>query len=91
MDHDVYDAYDVADASGVYNGMAAAQLRVAWQKSRHSNSQGSCVEFARLPDGDVAVRNSRFPDGPALVYTRAEIEAMLLGIKDGEFDHLIAS
>ncbi len=75
----------------VYNGMAATELRgAAWQKSRHSNSQGSCVEFARLPGGEVAVRNSRFPDGPALVYTRAEIEAMLLGIKDGEFDHLIA-
>ncbi|MHB9860018.1 DUF397 domain-containing protein [Streptomyces sp. YIM S03343] len=101
MDHDVYDVlYDVADASGVpgvsglhhYNGMTATELSgVAWQKSRHSNSQGSCVEFARLPGGDVAVRNSRFPDGPALVYTRAEIEAMLLGIKDGEFDHLIVS
>ena len=61
---------------GTYNGMAATQLDgVAWQKSRHSNSQGSCVEFARLPGGDVAVRNSRFPEGPALVYTRAEIEA----------------
>jgi hypothetical protein len=23
------------------------------------------------------------------VYTRAEIEAMLLGVKDGEFDHLV--
>ncbi|WNI31018.1 DUF397 domain-containing protein [Streptomyces sp. ITFR-6] len=75
----------------VYNGMAATELRgVAWQKSRHSNSQGSCVEFAKLPDGDVAMRNSRHPDGPALVYTSAEIEALLLGVKDGEFDHLIA-
>ncbi|MEV7519513.1 DUF397 domain-containing protein [Streptomyces sp. NBC_01351] len=77
-----------------YNGMAAAELATAfgltWQKSRHSNSQGSCVEFAKLPDGDVAVRNSRFPDGPALVYTPAEIEALLLGVKDGEFDHLIS-
>ncbi|MFF4347629.1 DUF397 domain-containing protein [Streptomyces sp. NPDC001530] len=101
MDHDVYDVDDVYDgmaddvyngmADDVYNGMAATALNgVAWQKSRHSNSQGSCVEFARLPGGDVAVRNSRFPEGPALVYTRAEIEAMLLGIKDGEFDHLIA-
>ncbi|MBZ6232523.1 DUF397 domain-containing protein [Streptomyces olivaceus] len=92
MDHDVYDVYAADDASGAYNGMTATQLQdVAWQKSRHSNSQGSCVEFARLPGGGVAVRNSRFPDGPALVYTRAEIEAMLLGVKDGEFDHLIAS
>jgi hypothetical protein len=75
----------------VYNGMAATELRgVVWQKSRHSNSQGSCVELARLPDGDVAMRNSRHPDGPALVYTPAEIEALLLGVKDGEFDHLIA-
>jgi len=72
-----------------YNGMAAADLQgVVWQKSRHSNSQGSCVEFAKLPGGDVAVRNSRFPDGPALVYTPAEVEAMLRGVKDGEFDHL---
>ncbi|MEV4880824.1 DUF397 domain-containing protein [Streptomyces cyaneofuscatus] len=73
----------------VYNGMAATELRgVVWQKSRHSNSQGSCVEFAKLPGGDVAMRNSRHPDGPALVYTPAEIEALLLGVKDGEFDHL---
>ncbi|MET9723522.1 DUF397 domain-containing protein [Streptomyces sp. NPDC057242] len=70
--------------------MAAAELRgVVWQKSRHSNSQGSCVEFAKLPGGNVAVRNSRHPDGPALVYTPAEIEALLLGVKDGEFDHLV--
>ncbi|MBW1598917.1 DUF397 domain-containing protein [Streptomyces sp. JJ38] len=74
-----------------YNGMAAADLLgVTWQKSRHSNSQGTCVEFAKLPSGDIAVRNSRFPDSPALVYTTAEVEAMLLGVKDGEFDHLIA-
>jgi Domain of unknown function (DUF397) len=73
----------------VYNGMAATELRDAvWQKSRFSNSQGTCVEFAKLPGGEIAVRNSRFPDGPALVYTTAEIEAMLLGVKAGEFDHL---
>ncbi|GGQ58326.1 MULTISPECIES: DUF397 domain-containing protein [Kitasatospora] len=71
-----------------YNGIAAADLDVVWQKSRYSNSKGNCVEFAALPGGGVAMRNSRFPDGPALVYTRAEIDAMLLGVKDGEFDHL---
>jgi len=73
-----------------YNGMAAKDLQeVLWLKSRHSNSQGTCVEFAKLPDGDIAVRNSRFPEGPALVYTTAELEAMLRGVKDGEFDHLV--
>jgi hypothetical protein len=70
--------------------MAASELHDAvWQKSLHSNSQGTCVELARLPDGEVAVRNSRFPEGPALIYTRAEIQALLQGVKDGEFDDLL--
>ncbi|MHA6759063.1 DUF397 domain-containing protein [Streptacidiphilus sp. PAMC 29251] len=73
----------------MYNGMAATEIDGAvWQKSRLSNSQGDCVEFAPLVDGDVAVRNSRFPEGPALIYTRAEIAALLDGVKKGEFDHL---
>ncbi|GAA3740338.1 DUF397 domain-containing protein [Streptomyces tremellae] len=75
-----------------YNGIAATELTdVAWQKSGYSNSQGNCVEFAKLSGGEVAVRNSRFPEGPALVYTPAEIEALLLGVKAGEFDHLTAA
>lgn len=74
----------------MYNGMAATQIPgVVWQKSRHSNANGTCVELAQLPGGDVAVRNSRFPDGPALIYTRAEIESLILGVKDGDFDHLV--
>ena len=74
----------------IYNGMPATALQgVTWQKSQRSNSQGACVEMARMQDGTVAVRNSRFPDGPALVYTRAEIEALILGAKDGDFDNLI--
>ena len=73
-----------------YNGIPATELTdVAWQKSRHSNPNGACVEVAVLPDGEIAVRNSRFPSGPALVYTRAEIAAFLAGAKDGEFDHVL--
>ncbi|MCF2527990.1 MULTISPECIES: DUF397 domain-containing protein [Streptomycetaceae] len=76
---------------GTHNGMPAGSLHgVTWQKSRRSNSQGNCVEMAALPDGDIAVRNSRFPEGPALIYTRAEIVALILGAKDGDFDNLIA-
>jgi hypothetical protein len=71
------------------NGIAATELvGASWRKSTYSNSQGNCVEFAPLPDGSVAVRNSRDPQGPALVYTRAEIAALLAGAKDGEFDDL---
>ena len=73
-----------------YNGMPAEDLAdVTWRKSRRSNSSGNCVEMAALSDGRVAVRNSRHPEGPALVYTNAEIEALVLGAKDGDFDYLL--
>ena len=74
----------------IYNGIPAAELtNVTWQKSKYSNPNGACVEVAHLANGEIAVRNSRFPAGPALVYTRAEIAAFLAGAKDGEFDHVI--
>jgi hypothetical protein len=41
-----------------------------------------------MAGGAVAVRNSRDPHGPALVYTPAEIAAFLTGAKAGEFDDL---
>ena len=73
----------------VTNGIPATQLPMAhWRKSRASNPSGCCVEVAALPDGAIAVRNSRDPAGPALVYTRAEVGAFLAGVKNGEFDDL---
>ncbi len=73
------------------NGMSAARLPVIWQKSRRSNPSGNCVEMAELPDGrGIAVRNSRDPEGPALIYTLEEIAAFIAGARDGDFDNLIA-
>ncbi|MFE9971682.1 DUF397 domain-containing protein [Streptomyces hirsutus] len=74
---------------GVRNGVRASSLDACWVKSRYSNAEGNCVEVAPLADGGVAMRNSRDPDGPALVYTSAELAAFLAGAKDGEFDHLV--
>jgi hypothetical protein len=69
------------------NGMSADLLvGAAWRKSSHSGYNGNCVELAALDGGGIAMRNSRDPHGPALVYTRAEIAAFVAGIKDGEFD-----
>ncbi len=73
----------------VYNGMTAAELREAtWQKSSFSGTS-NCVEMAKLPTGEVALRNSRDPYGPALIYTRGEIEVLLQGARDGDFDALV--
>ncbi|MGW7521126.1 DUF397 domain-containing protein [Streptomyces sp. NPDC054796] len=72
------------------NGVQASAIQGArWVKAARSNAQGNCVEVAMLPEGEVAVRNSRFPDGPALVYTHAEMDAFVEGVKNGEFDFVI--
>jgi uncharacterized protein DUF397 len=58
---------------------------LAWRKARLSVGDGACVELAPL-GGKVAVRHSKDPDGPVLIYTAAEFHAFLDGAKKGEFD-----
>ncbi len=74
-----------------YDGIEATSLDGAtWRKATYSNPSGNCVELAELPDGRIAMRNSRHPAGPALVYERSEVDAFLRGAKAGEFDGMLA-
>ncbi|GGK56834.1 hypothetical protein Ppa06_15000 [Planomonospora parontospora subsp. parontospora] len=58
-----------------------------WRKSsRSSDNGGQCVEVADNLPGVVAVRDSKDPDGPKLLFTPAEWRAFVGGVKAGEFD-----
>jgi Domain of unknown function (DUF397) len=61
--------------------------QLPWRKAKASSAQG-CVELAPLPDGGVAVRDSKDQTGPVLSFTRHEWVSFLDGMGKGEFDHL---
>ncbi|HST66853.1 MAG TPA: DUF397 domain-containing protein [Mycobacteriales bacterium] len=57
-----------------------------WHKSSFSSS-GNCVEVALATDG-VGVRDTKDREGPVLRFTRAEWDAFVAGVRNGEFDLL---
>jgi hypothetical protein len=58
--------------------------QATWRKSSYSGQSGQCVEVAgTLPDA-VAVRDSKDPDGPALVLAPAAWRALARRVKAGE-------
>ncbi|MEV7775641.1 DUF397 domain-containing protein [Kitasatospora sp. NPDC086791] len=59
--------------------------KAVWFKSSHSQNGGSCVEVAPNYPGVVPVRDSKDPQGPALVFPAAEFAAFVNAVRDGEF------
>jgi hypothetical protein len=61
------------------NCVEAGRLAADWFKSSYSNNQGgACVEGARLAGGVMAIRDSKDPHGPALIF-RADAWAAFVG------------
>jgi hypothetical protein len=57
---------------------------VRWRSASRCNAE-HCVEVAAT-GGHIAVRDSKDPDSPVLVYTEDEWLAFIDGAKKGEFD-----
>jgi hypothetical protein len=63
---------------------ADVQSGFDWFTSSYSDNQGGeCVEGARLTDGSMAVRDSKRPQGPALVFRPAAWSAFTAAVREG--------
>ncbi len=57
-----------------------------WVKSTFSQSDGSCVEV-RKNGNRVEMRDSKLGEASSILsFTPREVEALVLGVKAGEFD-----
>ena len=55
------------------NGGACIEVAEVWRKSSYSASNGGdCVEVARTLPAAIAVRDSKDPTGPKLIFTPAD-------------------
>ena len=65
--------------------MDVDRTTATWRKSTHSNgSGGNCVEAATTRDGHPALRDSKNPDGPALLFTPSQWHTFIQDIKRGK-------
>jgi hypothetical protein len=59
--------------------------RAVWRASSYSGNSGNCVEVADLT-ARCAVRDSKNPNGPILIFTSAEWSELTSAVRSGEFD-----
>ncbi|MFI9332077.1 DUF397 domain-containing protein [Kitasatospora sp. NPDC052868] len=59
-------------------------VALEWQKSSYSAQANECVETGRLASRGMAVRDSKDPDGPALLFAAEAWSSFLAGVKSGD-------
>ncbi|MEU9048648.1 MULTISPECIES: DUF397 domain-containing protein [unclassified Kitasatospora] len=58
----------------------------SWRKSSYSGSGGQCVEVADGFTGAMPVRDSKDPNGPALLFSATAWQSFVTAVRTGEFD-----
>lgn len=59
----------------------------AWRKSSHSGSnEGTCVEVAGNLPGIIAVRDSKNPTGPSLVFSPGAWRTFTGDVRNGAYE-----
>lgn len=62
-----------------------ASIFTSWRRSSYSGSEnGACVEVVDNLPGVTPVRDSKVPEGPALVLPEEAWSAFLAGVKGGD-------
>ncbi|MFI6850595.1 DUF397 domain-containing protein [Kitasatospora sp. NPDC050467] len=57
----------------------------SWVKSSYSDNGGQCVEISASFPGAVPVRDSKDPEGPALVFPADAWQSFVTGVRAGDF------
>ncbi len=56
-----------------------------WVKSSYSQTGGECIEVADGFPGLIPVRDSKDPEGPALVFGADAFTSFVAAVKSGDF------
>ncbi|MFD7286052.1 DUF397 domain-containing protein [Streptomyces sp. NPDC059863] len=64
---------------------SASAAGLEWVKSSYSGVNNNCVEVAVPSGGGRAVRDSKNPSGPALLFGADEWQTFVRGAADGDF------
>ncbi|MFZ4133111.1 DUF397 domain-containing protein [Streptomyces koyangensis] len=58
----------------------ASTLPVTWWKSSRSNTGAQCVECGVVSPTTIAIRDSKQPHGPALLFSAAALTTFVNGV-----------
>ncbi|MDF4251446.1 MULTISPECIES: DUF397 domain-containing protein [unclassified Streptomyces] len=64
----------------------ASALPTRWWASSYSDSGAQCVECGIVDAETVAIRDSKAPQGPALLVNRDQLSAFVSAVVDGQLD-----